>query len=87
MKAVLFVAGGLLCTCAWYANAQTIQPNPAADVQTSADTSEGPDASANSMSGAPAMMHGKTRAEVYQELVRSQKNGEAAWIQEFYKGS
>ena len=87
MKTVLIVAGGLLCTCAWYANAQATSPNSTAAMQTGTDSSEGPDASASFMSGAPAMIHGKTREEVYQELVRSQKNGEAAWLQEFYKGS
>jgi hypothetical protein len=87
MKTVLLVAGGLLYTCAWHVNAQATSTNSTTEAQTSADNSEGPDASANSMSGAPARLHGKTREEVYQDLVRSQKNGEAARLQELLKGS
>ncbi|MFL9921113.1 hypothetical protein PQR75_38285 [Paraburkholderia fungorum] len=87
MKTVLLVAGGLLCTCAWHANAQATSANSTTEVQSSADTSEGPDTSGNSMSGAPAGLHGKTRAEVYQDLVRSQNNGEAVRLQELFKGS
>jgi biotin carboxylase len=87
MKTVLLVAGGLLCTCALHANAQATGANPTTGVQTSADNSEGPDISGNSMSGAPATLHGKTREDVYQDLVRSQKNGEAVRLQELFKGS
>jgi hypothetical protein len=83
MKTVLLVAGGLLCTCAWHANAQATGANPTTGVQANADNSEGPDISGNSTSGAPAA---KTREEVYQDLVRSQKNGEAARLQELYRG-
>lgn len=86
MKTVLLVAGGLLCTCAWHANAQTTSTNSTTGAQTSADSSEGPDMSGNSMSGAPVTLHGKTREEVYQDLVRSQNNGEAARLQELFRG-
>jgi hypothetical protein len=86
MKTALIVAGGLLCTCAWHANAQAISANPTTGVQASADNSEGPDISGNSTSGVPATLHAKTREEVYQDLVRSQKNGEAARLQELYRG-
>jgi hypothetical protein len=87
MKTVLLVAGGLLCTCALHANAQATGANPTTGVQASADNSEGSDMSGNSMSGAPATLQGKTRAEVYQDLVRSQTNGEAARLQELFKGN
>lgn len=87
MKTVWFVAGGLLCACAWHANAQAPEANPPTQVQSSADTSEGPDASGNSMSGPPAAIQGKTREEVYQDLVRSQQNGEAARLRQLFSGS
>ncbi|QGZ66231.1 hypothetical protein [Paraburkholderia acidisoli] len=87
MRTVLLVAGGVLCACAWHANAQDTSTNPAAGMQGSADTSEGPDLAGKSMSGAPAGLSGKSRDEVYQDLLRSQKNGEAARIQELFKGS
>jgi hypothetical protein len=86
MKTVLLAAGGLLCTCAWHANAQAISANSTTEVQGSADTSEGPGVSGISMSGAPAGLHGKSREEVYRDLVRSQNNGEAARLQELFKG-
>jgi hypothetical protein len=84
MKTVLLVAGGLLCACALHANAQATGANPTTGVQTSADNSEGSDISGNSMS---ATLNGKTREQVYQDLVRSQKSGEAARLQELFKGS
>ena len=87
MKTALIVAGGLLCTCALHANAQATGANPTIGVQTSADNSEGSDISGNSTSGVPATLHAKTREEVYQDLVRSQKNGEAARLQELFKGN
>lgn len=87
MKTILLVAGGLLCACAWQANAQDTGMNSTAGMQGSADTSEGPDVTGKSMSGVPAGLPGKSRDEVYQDLLRSQKNGEAARIQELFKGS
>jgi len=38
------------------------------------------------MSGGAAIQQGKTRADVYQDLVRSQHNGEAARLQQLFKG-
>ena len=87
MKTALLVAGGLLCTCVWHANAQDTIANPTTAAQASAVNSEGPDASANSMSGGPAIFHGKTRDEVYQDLVRSRQDGEAVRLQELYRGN
>jgi hypothetical protein len=87
MKTALLVAGGLLCTCAWHANAQDTTANPTTAAQDSAANSEGPDASAISMSGGPAILHGRTRDEVYQDLVRSKQDGEEARLQELYKGN
>lgn len=87
MKTALLVAGGLLCACAWHANAQDTTITPTTAAQASALNSEGPDASANSMSGGAAMSHGKTREEVYQELLRSKQDPDAARIQELYRGN
>jgi hypothetical protein len=87
MKTALLVAGGLLCACAWQANAQDTTANPTTTAQASAVDSEGPDASANSMSGGPAMFHGKTRNEVYQDLLHSQQDGQAARLQDLYRGN
>jgi hypothetical protein len=87
MKTALFVAGGLLCACAWHANAQDTTANPTTAAQALAVDSEGPDASANSMSGGPAIFHGKTRDAVYQDLVRSKQDGETARLQELYRGN
>lgn len=87
MKSALLLAGGILCACAWHANAQDTTAIPTTTAQAGAVNSEGPDASASSMSGGPAALPGKTRAEVYQELVRSMQNGDAARLQEIYKGN
>ena len=87
MKTALLVAGGLLCTCAWHANAQDTTATPTTAAQASALDSEGPNTSTNSMSGGPAMLHGKTRDEVYQDLVRSKQGPEAAQIQQLYRGN
>ncbi|MGF6508235.1 hypothetical protein [Paraburkholderia sp. 32] len=87
MKTVLLVAGGLLCACAWHASAQNTSANPTTAAQPDAVNSEGPDPSGSSMSGGHSVGDGKTRAEVYQDLVRSQQNGEAARLQELFKGS
>lgn len=87
MKTALLVAGGLLCACAWQANAQDTTANPTTAAQASVADSEGPDASTNSMSGGPAMFPGKTRSEVYQDLVRSQQDGEAARLRQLYRGN
>jgi hypothetical protein len=87
MKTALLVAGGLLCTCAWHANAQDTTTTPTTAAQASALNSEGPDASAISMSGGPAMFHGKTRDEVYQDLVRSKQDPDAERLQQLYRGN
>ncbi|WP_230417688.1 hypothetical protein [Paraburkholderia polaris] len=86
MKTALLLVSGILCACSLQANAQettTQQPPTATEIMNS---SQGPDMSTNSMSGGAAIQQGKTRAEVYQDLVRSQKNGEAARLQELFKG-
>ncbi|HEY1996565.1 hypothetical protein [Paraburkholderia sp.] len=89
MKTALLAMGGLLCMCAWQANANAddTNANPTPTAQETAINSEGPTTGANSMSGGPAALHAKTREEVYQELVRSQHDGEAARIQELYRGN
>jgi hypothetical protein len=87
MKSALLLAGGILCACSWHANAQDTTANPTTTAQTSATSSEGPDATTTSMSGGPAAFPGKTRAQVYQELVRSMQDGESARLQELYRGN
>jgi hypothetical protein len=87
MKTALLIAGALLCTFALHANAQDTTANPTTAVQAGAVNSEGPDASASSMSGGPAKYPGKTRDEVYQDLVRSQLDGQAARLRELYRGN
>jgi hypothetical protein len=91
MKTVLILCGGVLCLSALQVQAQetTTDPTPTTSASASPDTtinSEGPGMSSNSMSGGAAMSQGKTRADVYQDLVRSQHNGEAARLQELFKG-
>lgn len=87
MKTALLLAAGLLCTCASYVNAQDTTENSTTAAQASAVNSEGPDASAHSMSGGPAVFRGKTRDEVYQDLVRSQQDGQAAGLRALYRGN
>ncbi|WP_233807184.1 hypothetical protein [Paraburkholderia sp. HP33-1] len=88
MKAILFIAGGIVCAGALYAHAQdtTANPRDASKASVVQLDSEGPDATGSSMSGGPAMVHGKTRGEVHEDLVRTQQNGEAARQHESYKG-
>jgi hypothetical protein len=86
MKTALLLVSGVLCACSLQANAQettTQQPPTATEIMSS---SQGPDMSTNSMSGGAAIQHGKTRADVYQDLVRSQQNGDAARLRELYQG-
>ena len=86
MKTAFLLVSGVLCACSWQANAQdtTAQQTPTAtEIMNS---SQGPDMSTNSMSGGAATQQGKTRADVYQYLVRSQRNGESARLQELFKG-
>jgi hypothetical protein len=87
MRTSLFIAGGLICVCASHAYAQNSTTNPTTAAQPDAMSSEGPDPSGSSMSGARSMTYGKTRAEVYQFLVRSQQDGEAVRMQELFKGT
>ncbi|MEM5382898.1 hypothetical protein VSR68_04730 [Paraburkholderia phymatum] len=88
MKTMLILCGGVLCLSALQAYAQESATNTATSTSTTPETvvnSEGPGMSSTSMSGS-AISHGKTRAEVYQDLVRSQKNGEAARLNDLFKG-
>jgi hypothetical protein len=87
MRTALLVAGGLLCACAWHANAQSTSANPTTAAQPDAMSSEGPDPSGTSMSGGNGMTYGKTRAEVYQDLVHSQQDGEATRLRALYNGN
>ena len=87
MKTKLILCGGALCLSTMQAYAQQATTTGAA--ATSPDTvinSEGPGMSSTSMSGASAMTHGKTRAEVYQDLVRSQSGSEADRLHDLFKG-
>lgn len=85
MKTSLLLVSGMLCVWAYQANAQetdTPQPTNAELV----NNAQGSSTATNSMSGGPAALQGKTRADVYQDLVRSQQSGEAARLQELYRG-
>ncbi|MBP0588648.1 hypothetical protein J8I87_02740 [Paraburkholderia sp. LEh10] len=84
MKTIIILCGGALCLSTWQANAQEATTSATATPETVIN-SEGPGMSTNSMSGSAAM-HGKTRSEVYQDLVRSQKDGEQARLQDLFKG-
>jgi hypothetical protein len=90
MKTVLILCGGVLCLSALQAQAQeSTDPVSTTSATATPDTtinSEGPGMSSNSMSGGAAMSQGKTRADVYQDLVRSQRDGEAARLQDLFKG-
>lgn len=88
MKTMLILCGGALCLSALQAYAQE-NANTATSTASTPDTtinSEGPSTSATSMSGGAAMSHGKTRADVYQDLVHSQQDGEAARLQQLFRG-
>lgn len=86
MMKALIVACGLACAFASQAYAQdSSTANTAQAEPTTADAVGGQPAT-TSMSGGPARAQGLTRADVYKQLVESQKNGEAARLQEFFKG-
>jgi hypothetical protein len=89
MKTKLILCGGALCLLALQAYAQeTTTAPPNVSSTATPDTvinSEGSGMSSTSMSGGAAT-HGMTRAEVYQDLVRSQQNGESARLQDLFKG-
>ena len=87
MKTVLILCGGVLCLTAMQAYAQEATTTSVSNA--TPDTtinSEGPGMSTNSMSGGSAMTRGKTRADVYQDLVRSQQSGEAQRPNDLFKG-
>jgi hypothetical protein len=90
MKTVLILCGGVLCLSTWQAYAQESNTTTSVSSAATPETvinSEGPGISSVSMSGGGATMsHGKTRAQVYQDLVHSQQDGEAARLQELFKG-
>ncbi|QCP52775.1 hypothetical protein FAZ95_26945 [Trinickia violacea] len=86
MKTVCVLVGGLLCVSAWQAYAADASGNSQAATADVVNNAEGPVGSAGTMSGGPSANVGKTRADVYQDLVRSQTDGEAARIRDFYKG-
>jgi hypothetical protein len=86
MKTALLLVSGMFCVCSLQAIAQettTQQPPTATEI---VNSSQGADMTTNSMSGGAAIQQGKTRADVYQDLVRSQQNGEAARLQQLFKG-
>jgi hypothetical protein len=87
MKTALLLVGGAICMSAWQANAADTAPNPPAGTSEIVLTSQGSDFSGNSMSGVAAGPHGKSRAEVYQDMVRSKNDGDAARIHQLYRGT
>jgi hypothetical protein len=86
MKKVLIIAAGLACAFAWQAHAQDASTPNTAQAQPTAADAVGGQPSTMSMSGGPAHAQGLTRAEVLQQLEQSQKSGEAARLQELFRG-
>jgi hypothetical protein len=86
MKKALIIAGGLLFACTLQAQAQDTDPQTSAQNQSAMADSMGGQPSTTSMSGGPATPQGLTRADVYQQLLQSQKSGEAARLQDLFKG-
>ncbi|CAH2774799.1 MAG: hypothetical protein CPDRYMAC_0529 [uncultured Paraburkholderia sp.] len=86
MKKALIIAGGLLFAFALQAQAQDADTQTSAQNQPNAADSVGGQPSTMSMSDGPAAPQGLTRADVYQQLIQSQKNGEAARLQDLFKG-
>jgi hypothetical protein len=87
VKTALLLVGGAICMSAGQANAADTISNPSPATSETVITSQGPDFSGHSMSGGAAVPLGKSRAEVYQDLVRSKNDGEAARIQQLYRGA
>ncbi|MFL9958995.1 hypothetical protein PQR65_36960 [Paraburkholderia nemoris] len=86
MKTAWLLVGGLLCVSSWQVNAASTIADSSAAPSDAALNSQGSQPSAGTMSGGPAVSLDKTRAQVYQELLQAQHNGEAARIQELFKG-
>ncbi|WP_144142697.1 hypothetical protein [Paraburkholderia sp. BCC1884] len=86
MKTSLLLVSGMLCVGSWQASAQETDPPAQPTNAELVNNAQGSSTATNSMSGGPAALQGKTRADVYQDLVRSQQSGEAARLQELYKG-
>jgi hypothetical protein len=87
MKTTFLLVGGLLCVSAWQANAADVGANASAGTPDTVANSQGPElSSGTTMSGGPAISQEKTRAEVYQDLIQSQRSGEAARLHELFKG-
>jgi hypothetical protein len=86
MKTALLIVGGVLCVSSWQASAADANADQSAGTPNTVLTSEGAPPSAGVMSGDSAVPIGKTRGQVYQELLQSERNGEAARLRELYKG-
>jgi len=84
-KTVLFI-GGLLCLSSWQAYAGDYGGNTSATTRQVNATSEGAPIAGGGMSGGPAASNEKTRAQVYQELLQSQRDGEEARLRDLYRG-
>lgn len=84
MKKALIIAGGLLCALSWQARAQDASTETTAQAPQAVVDSVGGQPATTTMSGGPAQ--GLTRAQVYQQLQESQRSGEAARMQELFKG-
>ncbi|MGF6778599.1 hypothetical protein [Paraburkholderia sp. GAS334] len=87
MKTALVIIGGAICMSTWQANAAETATNPSSLTSESVINSEGPDFSTHSMSGSASVPYGKSRADVYQDLVHSKSDGEAAQMQKLFRGS
>jgi hypothetical protein len=87
MKTALLLVGGAICTSAWQANVADTNSNPSPAMSETVIVSQGADFSDHSISGGAAVPLAKSRADIYQDLVRSKNDGEAAHIQQLYRGT
>jgi hypothetical protein len=87
MKTALLIVGGAICMSASQANASDTSSNPSPATAETVITSQGPDFFGHSMSGGAAAPLARSRADIYQDLVRSKNDGEAVRIQQLYRGT
>jgi hypothetical protein len=86
MKKTFLMIGVLLCMPSWQANATDVGTDSSPGAPAVDSSAQGGVPATASMSGGPSASLGKTRAQVNQELLDSQRNGEAARMRELFKG-
>jgi hypothetical protein len=86
MNKAFLMVGVLLCTSSWQANATDVGADSSPGAPAVDSSAQGGVPATTSMAGGPSASLGKTRAQVNQELLDSQRNGEAARMRELFKG-